>query len=121
MRNLLIAIALIGALFLVKQIVFPSQNEPEAEQDDSGKAIYETAASISGIDASALDALPERLEKSCARNKFGLTEEQCIAALRTRHAACAQQTAQKFPGQLSTADGMQATVNHYVGCVFQGQ
>ncbi len=121
LRYIAIALALLVALFVVKQLVFSSKGTNGAESQREGEKIYETAAKISGIDVSAFDELPERLERACARNKYGLTEEQCVLAIRARKEVCAQGTAQEYPGPLSDANRMQSAVKYYLSCIFEKQ
>ena len=121
LRYIALAIALVVALFIVKQVAFGPKDTNSAESQRDGEKIYEIAAKISGIDVSAFDELPERLEKVCARNKYGLTEEQCVLAVRSRKEVCAQRTAQEYPGTLSDVNRMQAAVKTYVDCIFEKQ
>lgn len=71
------------------------------------------------LDVSALSGITEKLEGACARNKYGLSEEECVETIRTRKDACMQQTARQFPGQLSDLSRMQEVVGSYVGCIFE--
>jgi hypothetical protein len=66
-----------------------------------------------------LNSLSGRLEKNCARNKYGLTEDACIARMRAREGVCATKTAQRFPGQIGNTDRMQAITQAYIGCIFE--
>lgn len=88
-----------------------------------GNSPVETAAntvlSAAEMDVSALSGVTDKLEGACARNKYGLSEEECVATIRTRKDACMQQTAHQFPGQLSDLSRMQEVVGSYVGCIFE--
>jgi hypothetical protein len=66
-----------------------------------------------------LHNLAGRLEKACARNKYGLTEHACVARLREREDLCATKTAQRFPGQIGDTQRMQVITQAYVGCIFE--
>lgn len=93
----------------------------EAERDSgAGVAIANTALQVSGADASMLTDLTGRLEKGCARNKYGLSEDACVARLRDRGDLCAAKTAQNYPGQNGDVERMQIVTKAYVGCIFEG-
>lgn len=88
----------------------------------AGEAVMNTALSVSGLEVSALSGITEKLEGSCAGNKLGLSEAACIHAIRERKDICAQQTAKKYPGQLSgvsDVNRLQEVVSRYVDCLFQ--
>ncbi len=85
---------------------------------DPGLALANAAISASGMDATVLHSLSGRLEQSCARNKYGLSESACIARVREREDGCAAQTARRFPGQIGDTDRMGAVVQAYVACIF---
>ena len=92
----------------------------EERERGAGVAIANAALQVSGADASMLRDLSGRLEKACARNKYGLTEDACIARLREREDLCVTKTAQGYPGQIGDIDRMQAVTKAYVGCIFEG-
>lgn len=73
----------------------------------------------SGADVSMLKNLGGKLEKSCARNKYGLSEAECIDRVNKRGDLCANQTAARYPGQIGNTDRMQLVVQAYVGCIFE--
>lgn len=93
----------------------------EVEQQESrpGVAAANAILRVSEADASLLHSLSGRLEKACARNKYGMTEDACIARLREREDICATKTAQRFPGQIGNTDRMEAITQAYVGCIFE--
>lgn len=86
---------------------------------DAGRAEADAVIAISGADASLLHSLAGRLEKACARNKYGLSEDACIALLRERENVCANRTAQRFPGQIGDTSRMEVVGKAYVGCIFE--
>lgn len=91
-----------------------------AEQESKPDvAAADAVLRLSSADASLLNSLSGRLEKACARNKYGLTENACIARLREREDVCATKTAQRFPGQIGDTDRMQAITHAYIGCIFE--
>jgi hypothetical protein len=92
----------------------------ETEQKpDSGSAAADAVLQVSGADASMLRDIGGKIEKSCARNKYGLSEAECIDRIRKRGDLCANRTAARFPGQIGNTDRMQAVVQDYVGCIFE--
>jgi len=93
----------------------------EARQHDteSGTAAVDAALQASGVEASQLKQMGGRLEKSCARNKYGLSESECIALLHEREELCAASTAQRFPGQIGDTARLQTVALAYVGCIFE--
>ena len=84
-----------------------------------GDAVVNTALSVSELNVSALSGITDKLEEACARNRYGLSEEECVEAIETRKDACMQQTARRFPGQLSNVSRMQEVVGSYVDCIFE--
>lgn len=90
--------------------------------DAVGKAVLETALQVTPMDATMLSEITESLERACesGKNKFGLSAEQCSQRLHERKDICVQQTAQKYPGQMSSADRMQEVLSSHVDCLFKG-
>ena len=86
---------------------------------DSGDAFANTVLKVSGADVSMLKDMGSKLEKSCARNKYGLSESECIDRMRQRSDLCANRTAARFPGQIGDTDRMQIVVQNYVNCIFE--
>lgn len=93
----------------------------EARQQDteSGAAAIDVALQASGVEASQLKQMGGQLEKSCARNKYGLSESDCIERLHEREELCAASTAQRFPGQIGDSARLQTVALAYVGCIFE--
>ena len=89
------------------------------QQAGSGEAAADAVLQVSGADVSMLKDIGSKLERSCARNKYGLSEAECIDRIRKRGDLCANQTAARFPGQIGNTDRMQAVVQDYVGCIFE--
>ena len=96
-----------------------SDEHTNTNSDAIGKAVANTALQVSEIDLSAISGVSEKIKGACARNKYGLSEEACIQTIEDRKAICVQQTAQKYPGQLSNVDRMQEVVSSHVECLFQ--
>lgn len=71
------------------------------------------------MDVSALSDMTEKIKGACAKNKYGLSEEACVQAIDDRKDVCLQQTAQKYPGQLSDVDRMQEVISSHLDCIFQ--
>lgn len=99
--------------------VLVMQEEENKPGMDPGLALANAAISASGVDATLLHSLSGRLEKSCARNKYGLSESACIARVREREDGCAAHTSRRFPGQIGTTDRMGVLVQAYVACIFE--
>lgn len=118
MNKILIA-ALAVALFGLAGCGRQKTDAASTKSDTAGRAVANAVLQVSEIDASALSDISGKLEGACARNRFGLTEDACIQTIRTRKDACIQQTAQKYPGQLSNVDRMQDVASSYVNCLFQ--
>lgn len=95
------------------------REEEEKPDMDPGTALANAAISASGVDGNLLHSLSGRLERSCARNKYGLSESACIARVREREDGCAAHTAQRFPGQIGNTDRMGMLVQAYVACIFE--
>jgi hypothetical protein len=93
----------------------------ESASDATGKAMINTALQVSEMDANVFSEISVKLEGSCYRNKFGLSEDECIRAIRSRKDICTQDTVEKYPGQLSNVETMQAATTNYVNCLFQQQ
>lgn len=91
----------------------------EQQQSGAGVAAANAILRISEADASMLHSLSGRLERACARNKYGLTEQACIARLRERGDECATKIAQRFPGQIGDTERMKVITQAYVGCIFE--
>ncbi|WP_426319592.1 hypothetical protein [Pseudoduganella sp. R-43] len=91
----------------------------DEQQAGSGEAVANTVLQVSGADVSMLKDMGSKLERSCARNKYGLSEAECIDRIRKRGDLCANQTAARFPGQIGNTDRMQVVVQDYVGCIFE--
>lgn len=110
------------------QVEVVQQQAPEAEsRPESGSgggvgiAVANTALRVSGADASMLHSLAGRLERVCARNKYGLSEQACLARLHAREDGCADSTAQRFPGPMADAARMQVVAKAYVACIFEDE
>ena len=86
---------------------------------DPAIAFANATISASGVDGGMLHALSGRLERACARNKYGLSESACIARIRAREDDCAARTAQRYPGQVGNTDRMKVLAQAYVGCIFE--
>jgi hypothetical protein len=95
-------------------VVTPAPQEPA-----SGVALVDAVVQVSAAESSMLDSLSGRLERGCARNKYGLTEQACVARLREREDECATHTAQRFPGQIGDTGRMQVITQAYVACIFE--
>jgi hypothetical protein len=89
------------------------------QESGAGVAAADAILRVSGADATLLHSLSGRLERACVRNKYGLTEQACIARLREREDGCATKTAQRFPGQIGDTGRMQLITKAYVGCIFE--
>jgi hypothetical protein len=89
------------------------------QESAAGVAIANTALRVSEADAGMLHSLAGRLERGCARNKYGLSEQACAARLREREDACATQTAQRFPGRIGDTERMELITRAYVACIFE--
>jgi hypothetical protein len=116
-----VIIALIAGVGCSKQSGHGNKDEVAANAPDnsSGEAAANAVLSVADLDVSALSGITNKLEGACAKNKYGLSEEECIEAIQTRKNACMQQTARQFPGQLSDVSRMQEVVGSYVGCIFE--
>jgi len=86
---------------------------------DAGVATANAVLRASEADVGMLKNLSGRLEKACSRNKYGLTEQECLVRLRDREDGCADSTAARFPGRLEDTGRMQVVVQAYVGCIFE--
>ena len=94
--------------------------EVEQQAPSSGGVIANAAFQMADMDSGTLlKNIGARVEKSCARNKYGLSEDACIDRLRTRGDQCASQTAARFPGKVTDTGKMQQLVEAYAGCVFE--
>ena len=91
----------------------------EQQESGAGVAIANAALRLSEADASILHSLSGRLERGCARNKYGLSEQACVARLREREDGCATQTAQRFPGQIGDTGRTEVVARAYVACIFE--
>jgi hypothetical protein len=93
---------------------------PAEQQDTSaGARVTNVVLQAAGADVDMLKDLSGRLEGACARNKYGLSEEACLARLHAREDLCATGTAQRFPGAIADTGRMQAVIKAYVGCIFE--
>jgi hypothetical protein len=94
--------------------------EVQQQPSSSGSFIADAAFKVADMDAARLlQDLGPRVEKSCARNKYGLSEEACIDRIRSRGDMCASQAAARFPGKVADTGRMQQVVGAYAGCVFE--
>jgi len=94
--------------------------EQQAPSTGAGGVIANAAFQMADMDSDRLlKNIGARVEKSCARNKYGLSEEACIDRLRARGDQGASQTAARFPGKVTDTGRMQQLVEAYAGCVFE--
>ena len=91
----------------------------KARTPDPAIVLANATISASGVDSGMLHSLSGRLERACARNKYGLSESACIARIRGREDECAARTAQRHPGQVGNTDRMQVLAQAYVACIFE--
>jgi hypothetical protein len=118
---IIIVIIAIGLFFFKNYTNSELENQVVVQSENTGKAVFNKALEVSEMDVSALAGISEKLESACARNKYGLSENECVLAIRNRKDICIQQTAQKFPGQLSNTDKVQVVVASYLDCIFKNQ
>jgi hypothetical protein len=106
-----------------KQEPAPVEKLIAAEQHESGPgvAVANAALRVSEADASLLHTLSGKLERGCARNKYGLSEQACVKLLREREDACAAHTARRFPGQIGDTGRMEVIAKAYVRCIFEDE
>lgn len=88
-------------------------------ESGAGVALANAALQVSAVDAGVLKDLGAKLEGSCARNKYGLSESACVDRVRQRGDLCANRTAAQFPGQIGNTDRMQEIMRVYVDCIFE--
>lgn len=89
--------------------------------DETGKAVANTALELSPVDMNQLSDITEQLERVCEgdNNKYGLSNEQCIQRLHERKDACVKQTAQLYPGQISNVDRLEKVMSSHVDCLLK--
>jgi hypothetical protein len=115
MKKVTIAIAALGIVILVALFSKGGNN--------AALAVGEAALKTAGPDVSKLIDMAETLEESCAKNSHGMSQEECVQTVRTRKEACAQKTAEMYPGKMDSTEKMGATISSFVLCIFpkQGQ
>lgn len=121
MKKILITLAVIviGITACDQQSTDEPKNNNATNINSAEKAVINTVIQASELDVSALSGTTEKLKAACAKNKYGLSEDDCIQTIEKRKDLCIQQTAQKFPGQLSNVDRMQEVVSNHLDCLFQ--
>lgn len=97
-------------------VLATSQEHTDAPEEPNAADRFLTA---SPADVDMLHGLAERLEASCAHNKFGLSEQECIARTRARGEACATSTARRYPGKMRDSGQMEVVTRAYVDCIFE--
>jgi len=110
------AVCVIAYLTLLKP--GPVEDNQAADQQ-LDETVSHTVLQTSGLDASALPAIADKLEQSCDRNKYELTTDECLQEIKERKAVCIRLTSQRFPEQLTSAEQMKWLVAHYENCIFQ--
>jgi hypothetical protein len=95
--------------------------DANAKTDTVDKAVDNSALQVFQLDVSAVSEISAKLEKSCYRNKFGLSEEACIQVVRIRKNICMQEAAQKYSAKISNTERMRETTSSYVNCLFKKQ
>lgn len=96
-----------------------SMPDTESASDATGKAVANAALQVSEMDANVFSRISVKLEGSCYRNRFDLSEDECIQTIRSRKDICTQDTVAKYPGQFANVERMQAATTSYVNCLFQ--
>lgn len=92
----------------------------QLHQDHSAAtALADAALKAAPADVSMLRNLAGRLEESCARNKYGLSEPACVARIRAYGDECATATARRYPNQMSDTRQMALVTQAYVACIFE--
>lgn len=93
--------------------------EAERARYEQNMAALDKALRESAVDAGMMRQLSGRLDRSCARNRFGLSESDCLARLREREGPCADEVKQRYPGQIGKTERLQEITVAYVRCVFE--
>ena len=81
-RLLLIAFIVVGVAYLIISNTYQQTSNAEKLDEQVGKTVTTTALQVSGLDVSALENISENLQSSCAKNKYELTEAECVQAIK---------------------------------------
>ncbi|MCX7098315.1 MAG: hypothetical protein NTV43_10480 [Methylococcales bacterium] len=121
MKKVIFALIILGVAIWYKQSNSGAGTDQTglSASDRIGKAVLNSALQVADLDASILLDVSEKLKKSCAKNRYGLSESECVDTIDERNEICTQDTAQAFPGQIADADKMQSVVAHFVDCLFE--
>jgi len=116
---LLIAFIVVGVAYLIIANTFYQNSNDEKLDEQVGKTVTTTALQVSGLDVSALENISENLQSTCAKNKYELTEAECVQAIKDHKDNCMRLITEKFPEQLVDSDHKQMIIANYVDCLFQ--
>jgi len=125
--KVVVVVALGWGLSVIVKNRHPASEEDEVEvaqveqqPSSSGSMIANAAFQVADMDSGTLlKSMGPGVEKGCARNKYGMSEDACLDRLRTRGDMCANQAAARFPGKVTDTGRMQQLVGAYAGCVFE--
>ena len=107
---LAVAVFVLVAFVAYKKLSGPSDQS-------TGRAAVDVALKVSEVDASVLEGMTEKMSSACARNKYGLSEQDCIQRIESRKNICLQETAHAFPGQIGNVERMQEVLSSHVECL----
>lgn len=96
--------------------VVVQQEQEQAQEHRFADAML----AASGADTTMLHNLSDSLERNCARNKYGLSEQECVTRVQERADDCATRTARQYPGQIQDTSRMQIVVKAHVDCILAG-
>ena len=122
MKKFLLFIASIvaGIAYLIIANFYHENSNFEKLDEQQGKTVTTTTAlQVSGLDVSTLESISDELQSTCAKNKYELTEAECVQAIKDHKDTCMRLIAEKFPGQLADSERRQMIVANYVDCLFQ--
>lgn len=92
-------------------------NQESAAAPEEPNAV-DLALKVAPADVSMMREVGQRLEASCARNKWGMSEQECIAMIRANGEACAASVAQRYPGKMHDSGQLVVVTQAYVRCIF---
>ncbi len=96
-----------------------ADGRPRSASDSIVIKASDAMISSANVDVSMFNDILADVDTICANNKFGLSQQECAKVIEARKDACVQQTAIKYPGQLTDTIKIMEASQSMIGCIFQ--
>lgn len=118
-RLLFIVPIVIASAYLITAYTYHQNSDVEKFDGQLGNTVGAMALQVSGWDAGTLENIADQLQSTCAKNKYELTEAECVQAIKDHKDICMRVISERFPGQPADSARQQMIVANYVDCLFQ--